>query len=388
MAKQTDVQRKWSAERRLAARRRGLRYHGGPYIVDDVYICSFSSWIGRTDRRTGLSSISWEVKVKPRAIDEVYWAAVVPGKTPPRVPVHRHLSGLSASPLSIARGSMEVSDDDPADWEGVFDEFERARLTFIEETPTLAAFADLVVDPARNRSVHDLRRQICTLAAAGRVDDALTLLAAAIAGGNRGSYFWEAGEFEYLDAYLRGPAAYVDFREALRPTHTMTYLEESRPRISITISRNRDRNGFLFSLSRLDGTERWAIILDADGGVPNTDVAQLRYIQCAGSAERMTVEVCLPGASVPGFVAIQSVVGRHVSVAQPIDQTISLPSVEVTVAAHEVFDAAAAAELFDAFFLADDLPPGFALRPLGGFTADGERIDFPQQGWSRSKDLS
>lgn len=283
---------------------------------------------------------------------------------------------------------MEVAAEDPADWEAVLDEFERARRAFIEQTPTLEAFADLVVDPARNASVRDLRRQICTLAAADRVDEAVALVAAAIAGGNRGSYFWMAGEFEYLDAYLRGPAAYAELLEALRPTHTMTYLGESRPRSSITISRNRDRKGFLFTLSQLDGTDRWAIILEADEGVPNTDVAELRYIQCAGSADRMTVEVCLPGQSEQGFVAIQSVVGRPISVPQPIDQTIDLPSVEVTVAAREVFDAAAAAELFDAFFLTDDIPPGYVLRPLGGFTADGERVDFPQQGWSRSKDLS
>lgn len=388
MAKQTDVQRKWSIERRVAARRRGLRYHGGPYIVDDVYVCTLSSWIRRPDRRTGLSLIAWHVDIKPRAIDEVYWAAVVPDRPTPRVPVHRHLSGLSASPLSIARGSMEVAAEDPADWEAVLDEFERARRAFIEQTPTLAAFADLVVDPMRNSTVHDLRRQICTLAAAERVDEALTLTAAAIAGGDRGAYLSKAWEFEYLAAYLQGPTAYADFLDALRPTHTLTYVEESRPRISRTISRNRDRSGFLFTLSQLDGTDRWAIILEADGGVPNIDVEELRYIQCAGSAERMTVEVCLPGQSEPGFVTIQSVVGREVSVAQPIDQTIDLPSVEVTVAAHEVFDATGAAELFDAFFRTDDLPPGFVLRPLAGFTADGDRIDFPQQGWSRSKDLS
>lgn len=86
------------------------------------------------------------------------------------------------------------------------------------------------------------------------------------------------------------------------------------------------------------------------------------YIQCAGSAERMTVEV----RTVEGGIARQEVIGRPVGAAgSPTgDPTEVVPwdEHEVRVYPNEVFDADEAGNLFVSYYETGEVPEGYTKR--------------------------
>lgn len=122
-----------------------------------------------------------------------------------------------------------------------------------------------------------------------------------------------------------------------------------------------------FSLGRMNGTSFWAYSLwRAPEGSDLFDDIPLSesYLQCAGSAAALTIEVReLDAEGVPR----QWVVGRP-------GETPSGPPTEVvrwddgrhstTVHPHEVFTAAEAGDVFVAYFLTDAVPAQCTLRPL------------------------
>lgn len=146
-----------------------------------------------------------------------------------------------------------------------------------------------------------------------------------------------------LDGFVRGPLL-----NSVRP-----YEEQIR-----------------FSLNRLDGDSSWAYSLwrapegaDLLDHIPFSD----RYLQGAGSAEAMTLEVHLVdetgnprhfvvGQSVPSFAAPA---GEPSEVIRWDGRRRS-----TLVYSHEVFTADEAADVFYAYFLTDEVPDRYRLRSL------------------------
>jgi hypothetical protein len=119
-------------------------------------------------------------------------------------------------------------------------------------------------------------------------------------------------------------------------------------------------------LSRVDGTKIYSLLLwrlpagkSLDETSPKRDA--IEYIQCAGSVDRLTVEVRrLTGQKVEHFV-----IGRAPNGGNPAKkETIHWDSAESVVAPHEVFSAAETAELFRSYYRTGWVPPSYVLRPL------------------------
>lgn len=60
---------------------------------------------------------------------------------------------------------------------------------------------------------------------------------------------------------------------------------------------------------------------------------------------------------------------------RPIDVPIELPRGPEFVSAAEVFEAEEAGDIFFTYYKTGDLPPGYVLRPVEAWTADGTNLD-------------
>ncbi|MED5811081.1 hypothetical protein VST63_01795 [Mycolicibacterium sp. 050232] len=142
-----------------------------------------------------------------------------------------------------------------------------------------------------------------------------------------------------------------------------------------------DVDTFAGPLRAFDGSERFALTLWALP--PDMDYVEavragreaLEYIQSAGSAEAMTVEIRKAGGSQWGANWVRYVVGHPHSTAAPLDVPIVLPQSTEMIARHEVFGADEAAELFYSYYQSGDISPDYALRPVEGYIAGGGNID-------------
>lgn len=121
-----------------------------------------------------------------------------------------------------------------------------------------------------------------------------------------------------------------------------------------------------FMLNRMDGASSWAYSLwrapegaDLLDEIPFSDA----YLQCAGSAEAMTIESRLVDAD---GTAHQYVVGRPGERAEQPSEVIRWDDGRhaTKVFASEVFTADEAADVFYAYFLTDVVPEPYILREL------------------------
>ena len=123
---------------------------------------------------------------------------------------------------------------------------------------------------------------------------------------------------------------------------------------------------FTRRLRRLDGTNLYSLLLwklppgkSLYDTSPDEDAND--YIQVAGSADRMTVEVRrLNGGKVEHFVLGRAPNGHNPGKRE----TIHWDDVETVVAPHEVFTADEAAELFVSYYRTGWVPSKYVLRPL------------------------
>lgn len=99
------------------------------------------------------------------------------------------------------------------------------------------------------------------------------------------------------------------------------------------------------------------------------------YIQAAGDAGAMVVEIRKPGGAQWGADWVRYVIGREHEGNPPLDVAIPLPKADQMISRTEVFEADEAAQLFMSYHKTGDIPPGYALRPVEGYTADGGLID-------------
>ena len=120
-------------------------------------------------------------------------------------------------------------------------------------------------------------------------------------------------------------------------------------------------------LSRFDGTKAFSLLLwklppgKRLDDVKSPDEEANEYIQCAGSADRMTCEV----RRLRGGKYEHLVLGHATNGENPGNQeTIRWDDVETLVAPNEVFSADEAAELFLSYYRTGCVPSKYVLRPL------------------------
>jgi hypothetical protein len=127
-----------------------------------------------------------------------------------------------------------------------------------------------------------------------------------------------------------------------------------------------EENDIAKMLRRLDGSRSFSLLLwklppgkSLDETNPFRDANA--YIQCAGAADRMTVEVRRPaGGNYEHFVVGRGPNGEN----RGIEETIHWDGVETVVTPNEVFSAEEAAELFHSYYRTGWVPSSYVLRLL------------------------
>jgi hypothetical protein len=118
-------------------------------------------------------------------------------------------------------------------------------------------------------------------------------------------------------------------------------------------------------ISILNGNQRCSLLLfrvppDSTFADMNLDSVS-SYIQCAGSADRLTVEVRRQD----GDAKEHYVVGRSTqAIESPLTTVVRWGTHEVIIHPHEVFDADEACLLFSAYYETNWVPGGYSLRPI------------------------
>ena len=159
-------------------------------------------------------------------------------------------------------------------------------------------------------------------------------------------------------------------------THVMEYSGDQ----ILTMGSSVGRLQFVSPLRQFGKHGNWCLVLYAiPPGKEYDDVAgqqTTEYLQAAGSsAEAITVEIRKPGGRQWGVEWVRYVVGHaYDGAAPPIDVGIELPATTEMVSRSEVFEAEEAADLFISYYETGEIPAGYALRPVEGYTADGGLI--------------
>lgn len=357
----------WQDGLKAASTARGMRFVSGtPYLIDDVYITTLTAWfLGPTQDGLG-HRVEWRVEIKPLRVDALLWEAFMPDTTMgPRMRLNRRINGaFRVQPLVIAEGITRVEPAAEPDLTAALDAFETARNDFIATHPDEAGFARALKDRPQVGQSGGLVLLITALLAADRRADAARVADEAIARGETGSMSSVVDVLKYLAAYARGPEAYAAFEASLVPTHTMQILRETRSSSGHELRREHYVGRFGHHLSSMDGSDPWAVILEEIAPEGADGYSGLRYLQAAGTAERMIVEFCRPDPDAPGS-AVRSVVGHGHEGEGTVE--FVLPRSTEVVGTHEVFDADEAAAMFEAFYRSGDIGDGYTLRAVERF---------------------
>lgn len=361
----------WAEALRAASKRRGMKFVSGmAYVVDGVYLTTLVPQLGS----------QYTVNIKPLVVDEIFWAAFMPEeKMTARMRLNRRMNGaFLVRPMTLVSGAAVAEDADGPDWEPLLDEFERVRADFIAQHPTVEDFAEAQarLQPGHTASGTALPLTITSLMAAGRSEEAALLADEAISRGQSSGMSSTVDALQYLSAYAKGPQAYAAFTQSLIPTHSVQVISETGPSPSLDLAREHFAGNFGRDLAGLDGSETWAVVLDARPpvGAANKRIA-VRYLQAAGSAEAMMVEFCRPVRRDGGVMAVRSIVGHAGAAQEPLDVTLTFSSFTARIAASEIFAAEEAATLFQVFYRTDTLPEGYEFRDEEAFLPDGGTLD-------------
>jgi hypothetical protein len=160
-------------------------------------------------------------------------------------------------------------------------------------------------------------------------------------------------------------------------THVMEY---DGGELIVVFDNHRDISKFSRVLRGFDGAKQFALSLWAlPPGMDNRQAKAAgldrEYIQAAGRADAMTVEICQAGGQQWGVDWVRYVIGHPGDDAAARDVPIVLPASTEMRSAAEIFDADEAAELFFSYYKTGDIPAGYTKRPEQGFTQDGDNID-------------
>lgn len=379
MAKRDPIPQAWVDAFRPACRDRGMRYvSASGFVLDSVYITELCyPRVFHCGKDSEYLQITWTVNIKPLAVDEILWEAFLPDvKMGPLMRINRRINGaFMVTPLRIDTGSIEVLAAGEPDWEPVLNQFDRVRAEFIATYPTAADYVVALseradgVAPGRN-----LTRTVTALIAADLPIDGARIADEAIAAGESGEMSSTVDVLKYLAAYAKGPRAYSAFRDTLIPTHDYQVLYESRSSSSMGLCRQHHLGGMRWVLAEMNGVDPWAIVVSArpPSGV-TADFSTSRYLQAAGSAEAMMIELCQPGGAEMGAVSVRSVVGRS-DCGDVREVEIVLPRSTEKIVGNEVFDAAEAADMFESFYRTDRIGSGYVLREVEGYTCAGDPV--------------
>jgi hypothetical protein len=159
------------------------------------------------------------------------------------------------------------------------------------------------------------------------------------------------------------------------PTHVMEFADGSA-------AEKGGGSGLLHfhsPLRQLNGVDRWFVSLSplpAGKRYPEVrNEATTEYIQAGGSAETMMLDIRKPGGQQWGAQWVRYIIGHAHEGPEPIDVEIPLPKGPEKVSASEVFGADEGGEILHTYYKTGDIPPGYSLRPVEGYTADHATID-------------
>lgn len=164
------------------------------------------------------------------------------------------------------------------------------------------------------------------------------------------------------------------------PTHVLEYSSGLAGSFAWT-----NLNKFSRVLHGFNGADRFMLILWAlPPGMDYEEAvaadANREYLQAAGRADAMTVEICKAGGTNWGVDWVRYVIGHpHEGDAEVQDVPIVLPKSTEMRSRTQIFDADEAAQLFYSYYKTGDIPPGYTLHPEQGFTKEGGNIDLRTQ---------
>jgi hypothetical protein len=369
------LQKQWNdAFKAACKRRKALHVSGEAFTVDEVYFTTLNPTVWLPDGNE--VKVTWNITIKPMAVDDILRRAFMPDlRMGPRMQLNRRVNGaFQVRPWTIGEGVFETpkTSDPEQHWSELLDEFGRIRGAFIDAHPTAADYLRVIRTAPHPERSHNRLREITALIAAGLTEEAAAVADAELAAGEHGPMWSGAGVFEYLSAYAKGPDTWMAFLASLVPTHDLELIAETSRSFRVGLSRARDAGRFLDYLGGFDGTDVWALILGVRlAPAFANDQAAVRYLQAAGTAEAMTVEIRRPGGREWGAVSVRSVIGRPHFEPAALTVAVELPRSTQMVSTYETFGAEEAAALFDHFYRTDDIPAHYALRPVESWGADG-----------------
>ncbi|MCV7269452.1 hypothetical protein [Mycolicibacterium doricum] len=153
---------------------------------------------------------------------------------------------------------------------------------------------------------------------------------------------------------------------------------------SVEIGPRREISTFRRPLSCMNGQQPWALtLMPLPEGADYDELLALswqtdKFLQAGGSADAMTLEIRRPGGQEVGVESIWGVVGHQHDTKMRRDVAINVPSRPQMITEAEVFAADEAAHLFYAYYTTGNIPREYAVRPIGGWTANGEWVDLGQ----------
>ncbi|QZH66705.1 hypothetical protein [Mycolicibacterium farcinogenes] len=159
------------------------------------------------------------------------------------------------------------------------------------------------------------------------------------------------------------------------PTHVMEYTGGS----AATMDGGAGRLQFRGPLGAMDGVENWYLTFSPLP--PGQTIDDIRhgdtpeYLQAGGRADKMMLDMRRPGGEQWGVAGVRYVIGHVHEGNPPLDVAIELPHGPEYVSAPEVFTSDEATEIFYTYYKTGDIPDGYVLRPVEGYTADGRNVD-------------
>lgn len=163
-----------------------------------------------------------------------------------------------------------------------------------------------------------------------------------------------------------------------RLTHVVTYDGGTQ---TAEISARKDISTFLNPLRHFNGDDQWGLGLAALP--PDKSYSDMlragelanEYIQAGGLPDAMTVEIRKPGGEVWGVAWVRYTVGHQPTGIDPSDVPIRVANGIKMISRSQVFSADEAARLFMSFYKTGDIPAGYVLQPVEGYTSDGSVVD-------------
>lgn len=99
------------------------------------------------------------------------------------------------------------------------------------------------------------------------------------------------------------------------------------------------------------------------------------YVQAAGTAEKMAVEIRKLGGEQWGAKWVRYGIGHPHDGVAPVNVPLELPNGTEWISGPEVFAAEEAAQIFISYYKTGAIPDEYVLRPIEGYDAEGRLID-------------